>query len=444
MDTLIIVLQVMLSLSILVILHEGGHFFTAKWFKARVEKFYLFFNPWFSLFKFKKGETEYGLGWLPLGGYVKIAGMIDESFDKEQMKGEVQPWEFRSKPAWQRLIIMLGGIIVNVILGIAIFIFIFWLYGTSYVSNDSIKDGIYVDSLGYSIGLRDGDKIKKIGSVEFEKFDKGDLVRALVINGDRTITVERNGMLEEIEVSTENIQEISKYKNRKSEIFGPRIPFVISEVAKNTAAEKAGMLKGDRVIGMDGQPTLFTHEVLKSLEKSTNKQVDFQIIRSDSDTLNLMASIGEDGVLGVTREFDKFIRLETEKYSFLESVPLGFSQSYTFLADQIKAFGKMFTGELKAKDSLGSIISIGKMFGTDWDWHRFWNLTAMLSILLAFLNLLPIPGLDGGHVVFVIWEMITGKKASDKVVEYATLVGFILLVGLMIFAFGLDILRLFE
>lgn len=444
MDTLIIVLQVILSLSILVILHEGGHFFTAKWFKARVEKFYLFFNPWFSIFKFRKGETEYGLGWLPLGGYVKIAGMIDESFDKEQLKGEAQPWEFRSKPAWQRLIIMLGGIIVNVILGITIFIFIFWIYGTSYVKNDSIKDGIYVDSLGYQLGLRDGDKIKKLGNLEFEKFDKGELVRALVIQGARTITVERDGTEQTLSVKTGDVQELSKYSNRKSEVFGPRIPFEIREVAKKSPADEAGMKVGDRIIGMNGQPTLFTHEVLKSLETSKNNNVDFQIIRNQQDTMNLIASIGPDGVLGVVREFERFVQLETENYSFLESIPLGFRESYTFLADQIKAFGKMFSGELKAKDSLGSIISIGKMFGTEWDWMRFWNLTAMLSILLAFLNLLPIPGLDGGHVVFVFWEMITGKKASDKVVEYATLVGFILLVGLMIFAFGLDIMRLFE
>ncbi|HAY70649.1 MAG TPA: RIP metalloprotease RseP [Saprospirales bacterium] len=444
MDTLIIVLQVMLSLSILVILHEGGHFMTAKWFQARVEKFYLFFNPWFSLFKFKKGETEYGIGWLPLGGYVKISGMIDESFDKEQLQGEVQPWEFRSKPAWQRLIIMLGGIIVNVILGITIFIFIFWLNGSSYVTNESIKDGIYVDSLGYQIGLRDGDKIMKVGEADFIKFDKGELVRALVIDGASTITVERSGKEQVLQVETSSVQELSKYKNRKSEIFGPRLPFVINEVAKNTPAEEAGMQAGDRVIGMDSIQTLFTHEVLKTLDLAKNKRVDFTVLRADTDTIKLAATIGEDGILGVTREFEKFIQLETEKYSFLEAVPLGFKESYTFLADQLKAFGKMFTGELKAKDSLGSIISIGKMFGTEWDWLRFWNLTAMLSILLAFLNLLPIPGLDGGHVVFVIWEMITGKKASDKVVEYATLVGFILLVGLMIFAFGLDILRLFE
>lgn len=370
--------------------------------------------------------------------------MIDESFDKDQLQGEVQPWEFRSKPAWQRLIIMLGGIIVNVILGITIFIFIFWLNGSSYITNESIKDGIYVDSLGYQIGLRDGDKIKKVGETDFIKFDKGDLVRALVIDGAKTITVERSGNEQVLQVETTFVQELSKYKNRKSEIFGPRLPFVINEVAKNTPAEKAGMQAGDRVIGMDSVQTLFTHEVLKTLDGAKNKRVDFKILRDETDTINLAASIGEDGVLGVTREFEQFIQLETEKYGFLESVPLGFKESYTFLADQLKAFGKMFTGELKAKDSLGSIISIGKMFGTEWDWLRFWNLTAMLSILLAFLNLLPIPGLDGGHVVFVLWEMITGKKASDKVVEYATLVGFILLVGLMIFAFGLDILRLFE
>lgn len=444
MDTLIIIFQLLTSLSILVLLHEGGHFLAAKWFKTKVEKFYLFFNPWFELFKFKKGETEYGLGWLPFGGYVKIAGMIDESFDKEQLEGEVQPWEFRAKPAWQRLIIMLGGIIVNVILGIVIYIFIVWIYGSSYIKSDSVTDGIYVDSLGYEIGLRDGDKILSVGDVAFDKFERGALVKEVVINQADNIVVERAGKELKIEVDPRFVGELSKHDNKDMVIFGPRIPFDVGNVSKDSPADKSGIELGDRIIEVNGQTTQYMHEVRKKLKGNANKSIDLLVLRNHADSLRFEAAIGEDGMLGVAPSpLTDYFDIQTEKYTFAQSIPRGLNKAYNFLADQIKAFGMIFSGKIKAKDSLGSVISIGKMFGTDWDWLRFWNITAMLSLLLAFLNLLPIPGLDGGHVLFVLWEIVTGRKPSDKFLEYATMVGFVLLIGLMIFALGLDILRLF-
>jgi len=444
MDTLITILQLITSLSILVVLHEGGHFAAAKWFNTKVEKFYLFFNPWFTIFKIKRGDTEYGLGWLPFGGYVKIAGMIDESFDKEQLKGEVQPWEFRAKPAWQRLIIMLGGIIVNIILGVVIFIFIVWLYGSSYILNDSVTDGIYVDSLGYELGLRDGDKILKVGDVAFNKFERGVLVKEIVINDTKDITVFRNNENVVFPVDPKFVGELAKHDNKDMVIFGARVPFDVGAISKNSPAETAGILVNDRLIGVDNNFASYAHEIRSLLKNKANQSLDIAILRNQSDTIHYQATIAEDGLLGVAPyAITKYFNIETEKYSLTQSIPLGTKKSYQFIADQVKAFGKIFRGKIKAKDSLGSVISIGKMFGTNWDWLRFWNITAMLSLLLAFLNLLPIPGLDGGHVLFVLWEMVTGKKPSDKFLEYATMIGFFLLIGLMIFALGLDILRLF-
>lgn len=444
MDTLIIIIQLLTSLSILVLLHEGGHFLAAKLFKTKVEKFYLFFNPWFELFKFKKGDTEYGLGWLPFGGYVKIAGMIDESFDKEQLEGEVQPWEFRAKPAWQRLIIMLGGIIVNVLLGIVIYVFIVWLYGSSYIKNDSVTNGIYVDSLGYEIGLRDGDKIVAVGDVAFEKFDRGVLVKEIVINDASNIRVNRSGSEIDIPLDPRFVGELAKHDNKDMVIFGPRIPFDIGNVSLNSPAEKVGLELGDRIIGVNGTYVSYMHEIRELLKNKAKQSITVSVLRGGTDTLQYQPTVGEDGMLGVAPSpLSEYFEITTEKYSFAQSIPLGFNKSYSFITDQVKAFGKIFSGKIKAKDSLGSVISIGKMFGTEWDWLRFWNITAMLSLLLAFLNLLPIPGLDGGHVLFVLWEMITGRKPSDKFLEYATMIGFILLIGLMVFALGLDILRLF-
>ncbi len=440
MDILIKALQLILSLSILVVLHELGHFAPAKWFKTKVEKFYLFFNPGFSLFKKQIGETEYGVGWLPLGGYVKIAGMIDESMDKEYLEREPEPWEFRSKPAWQRLIIMIGGVTVNIILGYFIFSMIAFTWGSTYVPAENVTTGIYVDSLGYDMGLRTGDKILKIGDEAFTKFNPGTLVKAIVIDDARSITVSRDGIEKVIPVDEKYVQLLTG-PHKNDDIFGPRIPYVIASVGKDYPAEKAGLQPGDSIIGYNGIPIQYFDELYLKMNEFRNKDLSLTFIREGQEKTATL-SIGDDGRLGVfAKTLPSFVDVEKEEYSFGESFAVGIKRGNGFIKDQLNAFGKIFKGKIKAKDSLGSFISIGNMFPSSWDWQIFWNMTAMLSLILGILNLLPIPGLDGGHVVFLIWEVITGRKASDKVVEYATMVGFVILICLMIFALGLDIRR---
>ncbi len=442
MGILVTVAQLILSLSLLVVLHEGGHFFAAKLFKTKVEKFYLFFNPWFSLFKVKKGETEYGIGWLPFGGYVKIAGMIDESFDKEQLKGEVQPWEFRAKPAWQRLIIMLGGIIVNVILGIAIFIGITYSYGSSYIPNESVTNGISVDSMGYEIGLRDGDKIVSIGDKTFDKFDRGRFISSLIIDNVDKITVERDNKTVDIPVEPSISQTLIEAKDAM--FFEARIPFTIAQISPESAAAKAGFKVDDRIISVDNIPTLWMKETRTNIKKHPNATVAVKVIRDKKDTVVLHPQLKEEAILGIAGYgLDYYYTPKIENYSLAQSIPLGITKSWNFIAGQIKAFKKIFQGKIKAKDSVGSVISMGQLFGDTWNSQRFWTMTGMLSLILAFLNLLPIPGLDGGHAMFVLYEMITGRKPSDKVVEVATTIGFFLLIALMVFALGNDIRKLF-
>ena len=437
---LITILQFFASLSILVVLHECGHFFPAKWFKTKVEKFYLFFDPGFSLFKVQKGDTEYGVGWLPLGGYVKIAGMIDESFDKEQMAGPPQPWEFRSKPAWQRLIIMLGGVTVNFILGVVLFSLIVFKWGDTYITNESVTNGIYTDSIAYDMGLRDGDKIKMIGEKVFDQFDSRVIKNGIIIQGAREITVERNNREVKVPIDEKYVGELSKYANRKVQLFGPRIPAIIDSL-EDGAAKKAGFKEGDRAIGLNGNYVNFYNEFYELVDNRESDQFDVNLLRG-RDTITKQITLDENGKFGMWwTSPDDFLEVENIEYSFAESWGVGWDRSFGFIGDQIFAFGQMFSGKIKAKESLGSVISIGKMFGTEWDWRRFWSMTAMLSLLLGFLNLLPIPALDGGHVMFLLWEVLTGRKPSDKVLEYATLIGFVLLIILMIYAFGLDIAR---
>ena len=440
MDILIKALQLILSLSILVVLHEAGHFAPAKYFKTRVEKFYLFFNPGFSLFKKQIGETEYGIGWLPLGGYVKISGMIDESMDKEFLDKEPEPWEFRSKPAWQRLVIMLGGVTVNIILGYLIFTLIAFAWGSSFVASDQVKDGIYVDSLGYEIGLRTGDKILKIGDTEFEKFSTSALLRGIVIDDARNIVVNRSGVETNIPVDEKYVQ-ILTGPGKDEVLFGPRAPFVIGAVEKDSPLDKAGLKADDKIIGFNGNAIKFYDEVGLKIREFKGQTVTLDYER-EGLVKTVSLEIGNDGIMGVYQKplFDIF-EVSKETYSFGESIGVGIKRANGFVMDQMNAFKKIFTGRIKAKDSLGSFLSIGNMFPSTWDWQVFWTMTAMLSMILGILNLLPIPGLDGGHVMFLIWEVVTGKKASDKVMEYATMVGFVLLIALMIFAIGLDVRR---
>lgn len=440
MDILIKALQLLLSLSILVVLHELGHFLPAKWFKTKVEKFYLFFNPGFSLFKKQIGETEYGIGWLPLGGYVKIAGMIDESMDKEFLEAEPEAWEFRSKPAWQRLVIMLGGVTVNIILGYFIFTLVAFTWGSSYLPSSEVKDGIYVDSLGYEMGLRTGDKILKIGDTDFVKFNPGLLIRGVIIDDARSVVVERNGSEVVVPIDEKYVQ-ILTGDGKDKFLFGARTPFEIGLVAPESAADKAGLKVGDKIIEFEGQAIQFYDELALKAREYKNQSINIKYER-EGQTYSATMQLDDTGKMGVLpQQMGNFFKIEKETYSFRESIGVGIKRANGFVKDQMNAFGKIFSGKIKAKDSLGSFLSIGNMFPASWDWQVFWNMTAMLSMILGILNLLPIPGLDGGHVVFLIWEVVTGKKVSDKVIEYATMVGFVLLILLMVFALGNDIRR---
>lgn len=441
MDYTIMIVQFFLSLSILVILHEMGHFFPARWFQTRVEKFYLFFDPWFSLFKKKVGETEYGIGWLPLGGYVKISGMIDESMDKEQMAGPPQPWEFRSKPAWQRLIIMLGGVIVNFLLGFFLFGMILWYWGETYVPASEIEYGIYVDSVGHEMGLRDGDEILSIGEQPFEKFDSRVLIRAIVIDGAQQVTVKRDGREVEIPIDDKYVGFLSSNDNRGVALFGARMPAEVKEVMDGSAADEAGIRPGDRFVGLNGNSKPYLHEFMSSYQGGESQDLDISLIR-EGDTTSVSLTTDDKGVIGVYWKMPTdFFDVETVTYPIYKALPMGVSKGYNFLADQIKAFGKMFSGEIKASESLGGFGTITKLFPTTWDWQTFWRITAILSLILGFMNLLPIPALDGGHVMFLIWEVITGKKPSDKFMEYATLIGFAIVLALVLYANGLDVWR---
>ena len=434
----------MLSLSILIVLHEMGHFFPARFFGTRVEKFYLFFDPWFSLFKYKKGETEYGIGWLPLGGYVKISGMIDESFDTEQMEQEPQPWEFRSKPAWQRLIIMLGGVTVNFLLGFFIYGMVLWYWGEEYLPNENVKYGIFVDSLGQDMGLRDGDHILSVGGQPFDKFNDRQVVREIIINNASSLQVERNGQQLEVKIDPKFVSILASHENKDKPLFSARVPFIAAKLVKGSPAETAGIEEKDQIIALNGAPTPFFNDFYKKARDLKEEPVDVTVVREKKDTMTLSMTTTENGTIGIypfgaTYFFDT----ERQEYTLGEALPAGVVMGVSFLRDQAKAFGQIFRGRIKAKDSLGGFGTIGAMFGNEWQWERFWRMTAILSLILAFMNLLPIPALDGGHVMFLLYEAVTGRKPSDKFLEYATMIGFILVLGLVLVANGLDIFRSF-
>ncbi len=440
-DYLIMIGQLMLSLSILIVLHEMGHFFPARWFNTRVEKFYLFFNPWFSLFKIKRGETEYGIGWLPLGGYVKISGMIDESFDKDQMKEPPKPYEFRSKPAWQRLIIMLGGVTVNFILGFFLYGMVLWIWGEEYLPSENAQYGIFADSLGTELGFQDGDKIISVGNVPFERFNDRTIVKEIVINNAEQIKVIRGDQEKIINVDPKFVDILTRHENKNKRLFYPRYPFIAEAIAKDSPAEKAGILKGDKIIGFDTISTPFFNDFLVLAMNNKNKDIEVTVERNGQPK-KIDLTVSEDGKIGVyPRSPGLILGTDTTQYSFFEAMPAGVINGWNFLTDQIKAFGQIFSGKIKAKESLGGFGTIGSMFGNVWYWDHFWRMTAILSLILAFMNLLPIPALDGGHVMFLLFESVTGIKPSDRVVEVLTLIGFVLIISLVLYANGLDIVR---
>ncbi len=440
MEVFVKIAQFLLSLSILVILHEFGHFMFARLFNTRVEKFYLFFDPWFSLLKFKKGETEYGIGWVPLGGYVKISGMIDESMDKEQMKKPPQPWEFRSKPSWQRLIIMLGGVMVNFLLAIMIYILMLFIWGEEYMPTENVKYGILVDSVGIEMGLRNGDKILSVDNQEIEKFYQ--IIPDIVLNERKTIQIERDGRILNINISKEFIPLLIKGKGR----IDARIPFsplIVEGFLKESPAKKAGLKTGDEILCLNNEICDYYDEFKKKLGESKEEKVSLQIKRNN-ENLDIPVIVNNQGMIGIRRNFEEFFEFKKIEYGFFESIPAGIVKGVKTLQDYLKQFRLIFSKDTKAYESLGGFITIGSIFPGVWDWHSFWNLTAFLSIILAIMNILPIPALDGGHVMFLLYEVVTGRKPGDKFMEYAQMTGMIILLALLLFANGNDIIRLFN
>ncbi len=441
MELAVKIAQLIVSLSLLVICHEFGHFITAKLFKTKVEKFYLFFDPWFSLFKFKKGDTEYGIGWLPFGGYVKIAGMIDESMDTEQLKQEPQPWEFRSKPAWQRLIIMLAGVIVNVLLAMLIYGMMAFCWGSSYLPTANLKYGISVDSVGYSLGLRDGDHIKYVNGDTCSDFNK--VMVNLLLNDPKTLTVTRNGVDTTIHFGDDKV---ALMLSAQSPFMTPRHPFVVAAFPEDveSAGKKAGLLEGDSLIMANGMPCAFYQEVRNFLQANAGKNATLTVMRG-ADTVNISLAIPADGKLMVmTKGPMDFLETATVEYGFFESFPVGISRGYDKIVEYCKQWKLIFNPDTQAYKSVGSFISMTKIFPGYWDWYSFWSITALFSIMLAVVNVLPIPGLDGGHALFTLVEIVTGKKPSDKFLERAQLVGMIILLLIMALALGNDFVKLFN
>jgi regulator of sigma E protease len=439
MTGLIMAAQLILGLSILVALHELGHYLAARAFGIRVEKFYLFFDAWgVKLFSFTKGDTEYGIGWLPLGGYVKIAGMIDESLDKDQMSGPPQPWEFRSKPAWQRLIVMIAGVTMNVILGIIIFSCTLLAYKKEYLPNNEVKNGIYAYKLGEQIGLQNGDKITKINGNSFERFD--DLLSSRVVFGS-VLTVERNGQTIEVTVP-DNFYRTIAAEGRWNFIGTGPLVHEIKSVDETGNAFKAGIKPGDKIVAVEGVPINSNNELPDKLTKLKNGKVNLTI-RRDGKDLSFATDVSDKGTIGIGYETNSLIAddYRMKPYTLSSAFAFGTSDAWEALVSNIKGLKKIFSGEEKATDAVQGPIGIAQIYGGTWDWAWFWRITGLLSMVLAFMNILPIPALDGGHVIFLTIESLTRRKFSDKFMERSQIVGMVLLLALMVFAVGNDIVK---
>ena len=491
MIILIKVLQFILALSLLIIIHELGHFAAAKLFKTRVEKFYLFFDWGFSLVRCKrvngklrwkffsknvpekytvvektneKGKkekeyipidlstlpeddwrlsdnTEYGIGWFPLGGYNKIAGMIDESMDKEQMKKPAQPWEFRSKPAWQRFIIMFGGVFMNVVLAVFIYIGLLSSYGEQYLPTSEVnKYGISVDSLAYEFGLRDGDKILSVDGNYIENFSQ--IAMEIILENAKTIEVERNGERMTITFPDDALQKLLSKQDASFISF--RTPFVVYEFSDNSVAKTAGVEKGDVIIGINEISTPYYQTFIREIKAFKDQDITLSVLRAD-DTLQMAMHLPAEGVVGVyMAPITDYFEMNTKEYTFLEAIPAGFGKTFNELSDYWKQVKLIFSPKTRAYESVGGFISIGKIFPDSFQWSLFWRLTAFLSIALAVMNILPIPALDGGHILFLLYEIITRRKPSEKFMEVAETIGLVLVLALVILANGNDIIRLFK
>ena len=438
METILIkAVQFFASLSLLVLIHEFGHYITARIFKIRVEKFYIFFNPWFTLYKRKFGETEYGIGWLPLGGYVSLAGMIDESMNTEQMKQPAQPWEFRTKPAWQRLIVMLAGITMNVLFAMFIYSMILFTWGEKYYHNDDIAYGYKFNERAKTFGFEDGDKIVSIDGEVISNINE--IKKHLIIADQaRNVTIERNGQQQTITIALDELVAMRE-DGSILDFFDILIPFNIESVSLPSAQE-AGLMPGDQIIAIGNTEVgdfIHGRELLDAY-KGRNAEVD--IVRNGCDTLRLSVPINDEAQMGV---FVKFIEPRTTEYGLFESIPAGIKRGCNELASYWKQLKMIVNPETKSYKEVGGFITIGSIFPETWNWQSFWSLTAFISIALAIMNLLPIPGLDGGHALFTLWEIITRRKPSDKFLEIMQYIGLGLLLLLLVYANGNDIIKLF-
>lgn len=440
MEIIVKIIQFFLCFTILVGIHELGHFFMARIFKIRVEKFYIFFDPWFSLFKFKRGDTEYGLGWLPLGGYVKIAGMIDESMDKEQMKQPIKSDEFRAKPAWKRFLVMIAGVVMNVLLAVVIYCGVCYTWGDTYFSNQDAKWGYNFNESGHLLGFRDGDRFISIDGMPVDDVTR--ITNALIITeGDREVIVERQGEQIALTLPFEQLITMRQAKGYQN-LFTLRHPFIIDSVS---AASAAVLQRGDEVVGIDELSGAEAPQIMDYIRAHAGQTVALSVKRAGVDSLLAFAlPVSSEGRIGVVlyNNNDTY-QLRTQHFSFLESIPAGIHKTGKVISSYWEQLKMIVQPKTKMYEELGGFIAIGSIFPGDWNWQDFWMKTAFLSIILAVMNILPIPGLDGGHAIFTFWEMVTRRKVSDKVLEAAQYVGLVLILTLLIYANGNDVYRFF-
>ncbi|MDR2448543.1 MAG: RIP metalloprotease RseP [Prevotellaceae bacterium] len=460
MEIILKIVQLLLSLSILVIVHELGHFLFARLFRMRVDKFYLFFHPSFSVLRAKKingkwnfsffsskapeawaahpKHTEFGIGWLPVGGYCKIAGMVDESLDKEQLRQPPQPWEFRTKPTWQRFFVMTGGVLFNLILAVILYAGMLCTWGERYLANDDVIYGVKVNELTQELGFQNGDKIIAFDGQPVALFDE--LQISLVQQQAKTATVVRNSDTLTVHIDPQYLPAMLNYPN----MFPPVIPFVVAEVPDTSHNAHAGLQPGDHFVTIDGAPILSIEDGHVILEKKKQQTVHAGLQRHDS-LITVPLLVNNEGKIGVVlKGIPDLFHITVKHYSLLAALPAGAVKGYNTVKNYIKQLQLIFSPKTEAYKSVGSFITIGKIFPGTWNWHIFWNITAFLSIMLAVLNILPIPGLDGGHTLFVLYEMVTRRKPSEKFLEYTTYAGLLFLIGIMALAFGNDIFRLFK
>lgn len=439
MDIVIKILQFILSFSLLVFIHEFGHFITARIFGMRVEKFYIFFNP--ALFKIKIGETEYGIGSIPFGGYCKISGMVDESMDTGYASKPPQPYEFRSKPAWQRLIVLVGGVLMNLLLAMVIYMGMSWKWGDQYIANDDVKYGYSFNELGHEIGFQNGDKIL---SVNGEKpLSTMDVHFELIINKGHVVEVLRNGRPEYVRIEPSYFEFLAE----SPDFMELRMPYVVDSVVMDTSAAKGGMMKGDSVVAINGESMIFFDQISSTLSQNKSQKIDVSVVRDSAGVSVervLPLEVSDEGILGVfIKNIYSYVPVSSKEYSFLQAIPAGVKKTGSEINRYWRQLKLIFSPETKAYKSLGGPLMIGSIFPNVWNWQVFWNITAFLSLVLAVMNLLPIPGLDGGHVMFTLYEMITRRKPSTQLLEFATMIGFLLLISLMVYATWNDITRIF-